>query len=616
MRIFFTFLLTFTAVIFLGSGLSPYVLAQEVTPEPTIEVTPTSEPTLVPTVVPTETPVPLAIPVLISPICGSLTNQSAVTPQWNSVSGVDVVYVVERTSPSGEVILDSAAFNMNIDGVWKWRVKAVAGLQDSGYSEYCDVTYDITPPVAPGVPETLSPTRSFVQGWYWMPAIDVLSGIKNYSWSVSDGSSGTTTGNTLVTFLTQGTWYVNITANDNAGNQSSTVTGTLVVDRLAPEVSANNSATTWFTTNPEITLYVKDLGDAQVYVSKYSWDSMATYENGTDFVDGQVINIPNDGEHTLYLYAMDNNGNTGSWSGVYKLDTADPVISSSNSSSLWTNSLSSIVVNATDLASGLSFVKYAWNSPAVNGTLVSNGTDLQSTLVEGDNVLNLYAEDFAGRSITVSAQYRIDNSNPISSVSSPVYVNTGTIPLAHVSSDSLSGVSNVDLWYRFNGGTWNNYGVSSSFDPIGVNGTYEFYSIATDIVGNTETKATADDTTVFDNIKPTGIWIAPVGGATVTGNVNLEVSASDNLSGIASITYKYALDSSTNFIIISGSSWDTSSLAAGTYKLRATIIDNAGNQIDVDEVVQVQQSQQNDYDRTRLRKWLLMLLRLWRRYDD
>jgi hypothetical protein len=208
--------------------------------------------------------------------------------------------------------------------------------------------------------------------------------------------------------------------------------------------------------------------------------------------------------------------------------------------------------------------------------------------------------------------------------------------------------------------------VASSFDPNNIDGTYEFYSIATDVAGNIEAAPLiADSSTIFDHtnpivsannatnvwyttnpnitlsvsdsiakynwdsaasasigtnftnlqtinipsegehilylyaednagnsstwsglykldtIKPTGIWLSPTSGSTISGIANLSFDTSD------AVVYKYAPDGSSIFTTITGPSWDTTSLALGKYILRATITDNAGNTIDVDENVYV-----------------------------
>ncbi len=439
----------------------------------------------------------ISSPTFTSPVCDSLTNQSSIIPTWNNVPGANVSYVVERTNPASISTLDSSTFNMNVDGIWKWRIKATAGSQDSGYGDYCEVTYDATAPTDPGVPSTLSPTRALVQSWFWTASTDSLSGLKDYSWFATGGSSGTVTSNSLTTFLTQGTWNFNIIANDMAGNKSSTASGSLIVDRSSPGLSANNNSSAWYSINPDITLSVVDVGDSLVYISKYNWDSAANETEGTDFTNGQIINIPSGGEHVLYLYAVDYASNSSTWSGTYKLDTQNPVVSSSNTSLSWVNSVASIVVSATDATPGssLSFVKYAWNLPASSGTLTSDGANLLSSLVEGDQVLNLYAEDVSGRSATSSGQYR------------------------------------------------------------------------------------------FDKTSPTGVWAVPTENSTISGTTDLSINTDDNVSGVASIVFKYAPEGSTEFTVITGSVWDTTQLSLGKYTLRATIVDKAGNMANVDENV-------------------------------
>ena len=57
--------------------------------------------------------------------------------------------------------------------------------------------------------------------------------------------------------------------------------------------------------------------------------------SGTPYLDGQVITLSTEGNHTLYLCAQDNVGNQGSWNGVYRLDKTNPIMRATNDSLVW-----------------------------------------------------------------------------------------------------------------------------------------------------------------------------------------------------------------------------------------------------------------------------------------
>lgn len=83
---------------------------------------------------------------------------------------------------------------------------------------------------------------------------------------------------------------------------------------------------------------------------------------------------------------------------------------------------------------------------------------------------------------------------PVSAVSPlAAATTTSTLSVAFTASDAETAVRDVQLYYRRNGGAWTAYGPPAAVSPIafdaaltGGEGTYEFYTRATDVVGNVE----------------------------------------------------------------------------------------------------------------------------------
>jgi hypothetical protein len=100
-----------------------------------------------------------------------------------------------------------------------------------------------------------------------------------------------------------------------------------------------------------------------------------------------------------------------------------------------------------------------------------------------------------------------DDAPPSSNVTSiGAYQNTLIFGVPYVASDATSGVVSVELFYQQDGGGYISYGVFTS-SPITFaapgDGFYEFYTVATDSVGNVESApATPDASTEVDTTTP------------------------------------------------------------------------------------------------------------------
>ena len=121
----------------------------------------------------------------------------------------------------------------------------------------------------------------------------------------------------------------------------------------------------------------------------------------------------------------------------------------------------------------------------------------------------------------------LDTDPPVSKVVGlPEVVNTAIFNVPFIASDAETGIDFVKLYYRKNGGSWIQYGVTTftsspiSFDSSGDgDGFYEFYSRATDNAGIEETDKTDpdDDTFVITNFIGAVIYVKHDATGTQTG---------------------------------------------------------------------------------------------------
>ncbi|MBI4999929.1 MAG: hypothetical protein HZB92_00150, partial [Euryarchaeota archaeon] len=108
----------------------------------------------------------------------------------------------------------------------------------------------------------------------------------------------------------------------------------------------------------------------------------------------------------------------------------------------------------------------------------------------------------------------------------------------------MSGVASVDLWYRYSAdnatfGPWSLFGTSTlppfdfAFDWPDGQGYYEFYSVATDLAGNTEAApAGADAIYAYETTVPSSNVVQNAGYLNYGAGLTIDGTASDSPSGV------------------------------------------------------------------------------------
>jgi len=203
-------------------------------------------------------------------------------------------------------------------------------------------------------------------------------------------------------------WTYNFTIKDRADNSFAIAASVTNIDKTAPTLSANNSSTSWKTSNISITLSVSD---TNLNISKYRWNN-SDCRNWTNFTNWNIITQSTDWSHTLYLCANDSAWNTKTWNWTYKLDKTNPTVSASPA---WWSFSSNITITlywADNLS--LAYSKYSWISAAdclSNGTSYSNGSTITKTS-EWTQTLYLCVWDSAWRTNTASYSFTRDTTAP------------------------------------------------------------------------------------------------------------------------------------------------------------------------------------------------------------
>jgi glutamine amidotransferase PdxT len=219
-----------------------------------------------------------------------------------------------------------------------------------------------------------------------------------------------------------------------------------------------------------------------------------------------------------------------------------------------------------------------------NTTTASNGT----------HTLTAVARD-AGGNQTTSADVTItvnnagtgDTTPPAVSITGPAGGATvsGTVTLTATATDNV-GVAGVQ--FKLDGVNVGTEDTSSPYSrtwnaATASNGTHTLTAVARDAAGNQTTSAavtvTVSNAGTGDTTPPAVSITAPAAGATVSGNVTLSATATDNV-GVAGVQFQLdgvdvgEEENTLPYLI----TWDTTTASNGTHTLTAVARDAAGNQ--------------------------------------
>ena len=211
---------------------------------------------------------------------------------------------------------------------------------------------------------------------------------------------------------------------------------------------------------------------------------------------------------------------------------------------------------------------------------------LVPSLLGGDGVyeFSFVAVDRAGNALTtpVSA-IRVDTTPPTATVDSlPPFTNATTLGVAAAGTDPGSGIAEVELLYRRDGGDWGALGGVSSAPYtwtidlllLGGDGFYEFRATATDRAGNAEAQGPAEANVTLDSEAPAVAVTWPLFDDVLTNsNVVVEWTASDG-GGIDHILL--VIDGGAP-IRLNATGPGSVVLVDGPHTVEVTAVDAAGN---------------------------------------
>ena len=344
-----------------------------------------------------------------------------------------------------------------------------------------------------------------------------------------------------------GTKYVYIQAKDEAGNIQSTIkSDSIILDRVNPSVveisPANNS---FLNSEANITINLSDdrSGIDSSNLKFYNGIINQSFTANESFNPGWT----SEGQNTLKAYIYDNAGNLLVKTYSYKVDNTPPV-TTDNSSSSWTATNQSILLNCTDSYSGCSYITYCvGNDSCAPANAINNSQYFVEINCSVGEVCQKYvryrSNDSAGNleSIKTSNLIRIDKQTPSVIINSPTagYVN-GEIIINATISESGSGINVAG--FNITNSTYSSfkylylsgdYWISSLDTTQLLDGLYNITFYVNDSVGNLnnteKVQIFVDNTVPTTTDNSTSNWTSQ--------NQTIQLQATDTGSGVNATLY-------------------------------------------------------------------------------
>ncbi|NOZ05241.1 MAG: hypothetical protein GXP41_02660 [Chloroflexi bacterium] len=566
-----------------------------------------------------------AAPISLAASPAGWTNADNFNVSWTNpadVSGiVGAYYKLDSTPASGTdgtfvsgTNITQTSVAVGTDGahaIYVW-LKDRAGNVDHTQRSTTTLHLDTT---APTNPTTLSSSSHVTATWSsdntvdasWAGAADGSgSGVAGYAiaWDTSAGTippaSQTTTGTTSTSgVLSDGnSHYLHVRTQDGASNWAGGAAhlGPFYIDATPPAAPTALSASPagWTHTNSFALQWGNPSDTSGIAGAYYKLDSApagptdGTLVSGTGITSTSGLSVSGDGAHTLYLWLVDEAGNTNEANRIttsLKLDTTDPsvpVITGGDPSG-WSNRNAFTVTWQTPAdMSGIAGAYYKFDAaPASDndGTFAAALNQITGMTVpgEGKHSIYLWLLDNAGNVNYAHRYYSADlfwyDATPPSTTpaldgtlgQNGWYTSSVTTTLTATDQAGLSGVA--ETRYQVDNGGWQ---TGNSFTTSG-EGVHQADFYSSDVAGNSEISHTIGisiDLTAPDVTYTTTGSLGNNGW--FTSSVTVTLSPTDATSGVAQT--KHRLD---------GGSWQTGTSllvsAPGTHTFDYYAVDQAGN---------------------------------------
>jgi hypothetical protein len=399
------------------------------------------------------------------------------------------------------------------------------------------IRIDKTPPVTtPKLTGTIG-----LNGWYTSDvtielfANDAISGVDYTEYRIGMGTW--LNYGTSFTISDEGNTTFYFRTTDIAGNVEATNSLTIRVDKTPPEITVEQEGIEgndgWYLSDVVVNISASDTISG-VDVIEY-------YDDGIWLTYSTPITITSEGTTNLLYQAFDKAGNIASGSVDLKIDKTPPTSSillfGTSGLEGWFVSDVTAFPGANDYDSGVARITYSFD-----GSTWIDFTGSLDITEEGIHTLQYNASDLAGNSEEPNSLIiKIDKTSPETVMNTEGLQGledwfNSTVNISFISTDLHSGISQI--YYRINGGEWNEY--ITDYVTLESEGQHsiEYYSI--DVAGNEED--TISDSVKIDLTPPeTTLIISGIEGLNgwFVSSVTLQLSSIDTQSGVSKIYYSF-----------------------------------------------------------------------------
>ena len=509
---------------------------------------------------------------------------------WSNWNGLNSTTNYNSTSVNWTTNKVAVECNLSVDGVVSTNV--TPGTYFSSFQELADGNHSLYVNCSDGV-YFANTTRAW---------LDVDTTYPTIAWNWTDINSTITVDHTTIginasenvnctlhfngtdyvnsTVGTSLTWYlsglnegnyssVNVTCDDEAGNNANTTNAWLDVDTIAPSIDWNSTVNTTLTTNTTtVAVNASEDVNCTLYVNG------TAYANSTvaSYISWNLTNYP-DGNYTINVTCDDQAGNNGnSTTSWLDIDTQFLIVTWSN----WDGRNASTNYNTTSVNWTTNKVAVECNL-SVDGVVYSNttaGTTFSSfqELADGNYSLYVNCSDGIYFDNSTVAWWYIDTTYPTinwnwADINSTITVDYTTV--------GITSNEPVNCTLHFNGTDYANstVGTSITWYLSGLNeGNYSSVNVTCEDIADNNVDTTNAWLDV-DITPPSVDWNSTVNVTIGTNTTTVVVNASEDVNCTLYVNgTAYA-----NSTVASYISWNLSNYPDGNYTINVTCDDQAGN---------------------------------------